>query len=207
MKRKSILTLVCMLCLPVTTLFVNTSYAADAFVPNSIETSAQCEERVKNQTTTTTTTTTTSKAATGITIPEEECRNTCKNHSAPSGHKWYGTAPFCAGDKMNKNKKPYKDCTNAGGTPVDWSYCGDAKVCQSGTKILCKMPATSETVNGTTYYYKYLGKRPFCDADKKVSECKNLGGTEDSRHKCNDSGECCTSGKYLKCKIPQITGG
>lgn len=209
MNRKPLLVLACMLCVPIATLCIHGSATADstynsddAFVLQGIETSAQCEERVKNSTTTTTT----GKTATMYDLSMESCRSSCIAVGADTDYKWFGTAPACAGRKMNADKKPYKDCEAAGGTPVDWSYCGDSKTCSTGTKILCKMPTAAQST-GAGSTIRYLGKRPFCNADNKVAECGNLGGKEIGREKCNDNNECCTTGKYLKCSVPAITGG
>ena len=204
MKRKSLLALAAMLCVPIATLFVHGTYAADSY------------------------------GSLGFSIPKGK---KCDPQPAAPGYKWYGKAPFCKPDAAKKDCKKDEGTVYSLEDPI-LPYCGDGKQCETGYKILCKMPgadtyqqgtappssdgswttvttqsgtdsgeSVTNTSTGKTSYVRYLGKRPFCNADNKVSECKNLNGVETGRSKCNDVGECCTSGKYLQCTIEQTTGG
>lgn len=224
MKRKSLLALAPMLCVLIGSLFVHASFAADsstnmlqgqlpndAFVPGNIETSAQCEARLKGAASSTQDT---NKAGGMYNLDVKSCRSSCISSSAQEGIQWFGTAPACSGDEMKKNKKAYTDCQLAGGTPIDWSYCGDGKTCVTGSKIKCQMPTDKDykKSTGTEGYIRYFGNPPFCNADNKKNECtKTYKGTIIGEDKCNgETGKakkCCTNGKYLKCFVPAITGG
>lgn len=230
MKRISLLTLMYMLCVPMTSLIVHGSATAETSLYNysqqvttqqntiksDFETSAECEARLQGGATSTTI----NKADSLYNMSMSDCRKQCQTVGKEPEMHWYGKAPACGGDKMNKNSKAYKDCEKAGGTPVDWSYCGDSKTCTTGTKIKCHIKSTSTstviseptaTSSGKVNVVEYLGKPPFCNANKRVDECKSKpDGRETGRVKCPPSStglKCCSTGEYLKCESTKYTGG
>jgi len=226
MNRKPLVAAAYMLCVPIAILFVHASFAADtsadvvnmmiqsqypkdALYVNNIETSAECEKRLGKGTTSTNTST----MGTLYDHSQTSCRSSCQKITANKGYTWYGTAPFCGGDKMDENATAYKNCKDAKGTPVDWSYCGDGKTCSRGTKILCQNPAetaastqTSPSGSKTITTYRYYGKPPFCNAKSvtNMEKCANAQGDPVGEVQCPPAGEgyeCCKTGKYLKCKV------
>lgn len=234
MNRKPLLAVAHLLCVPIAILFVHGSAAeslydyskqapqANTTIKSNFETSAECEERVKSQGSANT-----SKSGSYLmSSSQQDCRTTCQKWEAKPGEQWYGKAPSCGGRKMGKNSQPYKDCVNAGGKPLDWSYCGDGKTCATGTKILClgsnaAATTTSAPVitnsdgSGFVWQTTYIGNPPACNAklQKNKDACYAMGdrtgkiiGTT-STPPAGQGYKPCKTGQYITCQFKARTGG
>lgn len=212
MKRTPLLVLVCTLCVWIATLFAVGSYAETSYeaLGGTASTGSKCVsepalpgykwygkaplcngKKAKKD----------CKDADGDVMKTNACGDGSK---CSSGYK-----VLCRMPNASQYQQAPDTTTSTGGTWSTVTVQGE----DSGTdkeSTSTKYENTDTTINATTKSIRYLGNPPFCNADNKVRQCKDMKGEEVGRSKCNAPGKyqkCCKSGKWLQCLAPDITGG
>jgi len=104
----------------------------------------------------------------------------------PTSH-WFGTAPFCSGEKS--------DCNDTRENYWLSNDCGDGSCCTSGTKVLC-VGVPKEKYTKT----KWIGTAPACGG--KPADCWAEGMDFIAFGKSGD-GKTCATGYKVLCAGPR----